>query len=87
MGANIWDASSSSATTVALTKKETQTATAGQTLFILATFTYLIGGDLQVFINGVRQILGAAEAYEETSISEITFTEGLEVGDKVQFIY
>lgn len=80
---NVWKATSGAAVT---TQTEDQTATAAQTLFTLADFTYIVGGNLQVFINGVKQIRGSGEAYTEPSTSTILFTAGLDAGDLVQFI-
>lgn len=80
---NVWKATSGAAVT---TNKEDQTATAGQTVFTLTGFTYVVGGNLQVFINGVKQIEGASESYVETDTSTITFNAGLDAGDLVQFI-
>lgn len=87
MSTNIWEGSGASATPVQDTLIENFVATAGQTLFTFADIVYNIGfNDLRIFINGVRQIEGAAEAYVETSANSVTFTEGLEAGDKVQAI-
>ena len=54
----------------------TQTATAGQTVFIIPTYT--VGGRLMVWINGILQKY--TTAYAETNSTTITFTEGLTVG-------
>jgi len=63
--------------------KEIQYATAGQTVFTLTTMSYLQGvNNLDVYIQGVRQ---AYTAYTETSSTVVTFSEGLEDGDEVQF--
>ena len=65
--------------------EETQTATQGQTLFTLTTMSYQPGTDnLLVFINGSKQISGTN--YTETSDTEVTFLDGLNVGDVVDFI-
>ncbi len=80
---NVWKATAGAAVS---TETEDQTATASQTLFTLATLTYIVGGNLQVFINGVKQIKGASEAYTEPSTSTILFTAGLDAGDLVQFV-
>ncbi len=80
---NVWKATAGTAVSTVI---EDQVATAAQTLFTLADFTYIIGGNLQVFINGVKQIKGASEAYTEASTSTILFTAGLDAGDLVQFI-
>ena len=64
-------------------KEETQTATAGQTVFNLTTMTYTPGvANLAVYVNGVRQY---PTAYTETSASRVTFASGLTVGDVVLF--
>jgi len=84
MGAvNVWAAAAGAdvSTTV-----ETQTATAAQTLFTLADITYIVGGNLQVFINGVKQIIGATESYTEPTATTVLFNAGLDAGDLVQFV-
>ena len=64
---------------------EQQTATASQTVFTLTGISYTPGvGNLAVYINGVRQFIGTS--YAETSSTVVTFSEGLQVGDVVQFI-
>ena len=83
MAINVWKVSSGTEVT---SITEEQIATAAQTVFTLVDFTYVIGANLMVFINGVKQIKGAANAYEETSTSVITFTEGLDAGDIVEFV-
>ncbi len=80
---NVWKATAGAAVSTVV---EDQTATASQTLFTLTSFTYILGGNLQVFINGVKQIKGASEAYTEASTATVLFTAGLDAGDLVQFI-
>lgn len=64
--------------------QESQTATAGQTVFTLTTMTYVPGSNsLSVFIDGVNQILN--EAFTETNSTTVTFSSGLHVGAKVRF--
>jgi len=64
---------------------ETQTATASQTVFTLVGISYTPGvNNLSVYINGLKQFIGTA--YTETSSTVVTFTEGLQVGDVVQFV-
>lgn len=64
--------------------EETQIATQGQTLFTLTTMEYQPGTDnLLVFVNGSKQISGTN--YTETSSTEVTFLDGLNVGDVVDF--
>lgn len=64
--------------------EETQTATQGQTLFTLTTMQYQPGVDnLLVFVNGSKQI--STTNYVETSATEVTFVDGLNVGDVVDF--
>lgn len=67
--------------------QEIQTATAGQTVFTLATMQYQPGtNSLSVFVDGVNQYgPGALYAYQETSSTVVTFTSGLHVGAKVKF--
>ena len=66
------------------TQNETQTATQGQTAFTLATIQYTPAtNSLAVFVNGSKQILTLN--YVETSSTVVTFIDGLNVGDVVQF--
>jgi len=65
-------------------EEETQTATQGQTIFTLATLNYSPAvNNLLVFVNGSKQISGTN--YQETSSTVITFVDGLNVGDVVDF--
>lgn len=65
-------------------QEEVQTATAGQTVFTLATITYTPGTNtLSVYVDGVRQYVGLA--YIETNSTTVTFVSGLHVGAQVQF--
>ena len=68
------------------TRREgTVTATAGQTVFTVP-FTYTPGSKrLQVFINGIKQII--TSSYAETNTTTVTFTEAVPVTAKVEFIY
>lgn len=59
--------------------RQTQTSTAGQSLFTLSNAYVPQTNNLNVFINGVRQY--PVENYAETSDTSITFTSGLEDGD------
>jgi hypothetical protein len=60
------------------------TATAGQTVFTVG-FTYTVGNNtLNVLVNGSKQI--ATLNYVETNNTTITFVDGLNVGDVVEFI-
>ena len=62
----------------------TVTATSGQTVFTVP-FTYTVGANtLDVYIDGVRQILNSS--YTETNTTTVTFSEGIHVGGKVEFI-
>jgi hypothetical protein len=62
----------------------TVTATASQTVFTVP-FTYSVGANtLDVYIDGVRQILNSS--YTETNATTVTFSEGIHVGGKVEFI-
>jgi len=80
---NVWKATAGAAVS---SQTETQTATAAQVIFTLTSITYIVGGNLQVFINGVKQIIGAAESYLETSTTVVTFNAGLDAGDLVEFV-
>ena len=68
-------------------QQEIQTATAGQTVFTLATIQYQPGThSLSVYVDGVNQYgPGAQYAYVETSSSVVTFVSGLHVGASVKF--
>ena len=62
------------------------TATAGQTVFTLTSYSYIPGTNtLSVYVNGLKQILG--ESYTETSSTSFTFVNGLNVGAHVQAIF
>lgn len=67
--------------------QEIQTATAGQTVFNLATLQYQPGtNSLSVFVDGVNQYgPGAQYAYLETDADTVTFVNGLHVGAQVKF--
>jgi hypothetical protein len=58
------------------------TATQGQTVFTLTTTTFAGEDTLAVYVNGVRQ---SHSAYTTSSTNVITFSEGLQDGDKVLF--
>jgi hypothetical protein len=58
------------------------TATTGQTVFTLTTTTFAGEDTLAVYVNGVRQ---SHSAYTTSSTNVITFSEGLQEGDKVLF--
>ncbi len=65
-------------------EEEQQTATQGQTVFTLTTLTYQpTTNNLLVFVNGSKQISGVN--YQETSSTVVTFVDGLNVGDVVDF--
>ena len=68
-------------------QQEIQTATAGQTVFTLATMQYQPGtNSLSVFVDGVNQYgPGAQYAYVETDSDTVTFVSGLHVGASVKF--
>ena len=64
---------------------EYQTATQGQTLFTLTTFTYTVGSNqLFVYVNGSKQV--KTLNYTESSSSTVTFSNGLNAGDIVEFV-
>jgi hypothetical protein len=65
-------------------QEEVQTATAGQTVFNLATINYTPAtNSLSVYIDGVNQYVG--DSYLETDSNTVTFTAGLHVGAEVKF--
>ena len=65
-------------------EEEQQTATQGQTIFTLTTLVYQPAtNNLLVFVNGSKQISGTN--YQETSSTVITFVDGLNEGDVVDF--
>ena len=65
-------------------QEEVITATAGQTVFNLATINYTPGtNSLSVFIDGVNQYVG--DSYLETDSDTVTFTSGVHVGGEVKF--
>jgi hypothetical protein len=68
-------------------EQEIQTATAGQTVFTLATTNYSPGtNSLSVFVDGVNQYgPGAQYAYLETNSTTVTFVNGLHLGALVKF--
>ena len=68
-------------------QQEIQTATAGQTVFNLATTNYTPGANsLSVFVDGVNQYgPGAQYAYLETNSNTVTFVNGLHLGASVKF--
>ena len=65
-------------------QRGTVTSTAGQAVFTVP-FTYTVGANtLDVYIDGIRQILNSS--YTETNSTTVTFSEGIHVGGKVEFI-
>jgi hypothetical protein len=65
-------------------QEETQSATQGQTVFTLTTIQYQPAtNNLLVFVNGSKQVV--TTNFVETSSTVITFTDGLNVGDVVNF--
>jgi hypothetical protein len=65
-------------------QEEVITATAGQTVFNLATINYTPGtNSLTVYIDGVNQYVG--DSYLETDSDTVTFTSGVHVGGEVKF--
>ena len=62
----------------------TVTATSGQTIFTVP-FTYTVGAKtLDVYINGIRQILSSS--YTETTSTTITFSAAVPINALVEFI-
>ena len=69
-----------------LIKQEYQIATAGQTSFLIGSFSYTLGTNgLFVYVNGSKQI--KTLNYTETSTSTVTFSTGLNAGDVVEFVF
>jgi hypothetical protein len=65
-------------------QRGTVTAVSGQTVFTVP-FTYSVGANtLDVYINGVRQIL--TSSYTETTSNTVTFTQAVPVTAVVEFI-
>ena len=65
-------------------RKETQTATAAQTVFTATSVEWVPGIDnLMVFVNGELQGPGL---YTVDSSTQITFTSGLTLADRVDFV-
>jgi len=63
----------------------TVTATSGQTVFTVP-FTYTPGNKrLNVYINGVKQVI--TSSYAETNTTTVTFTAGVPVSAIVEFVY
>lgn len=85
-GAEILVRYGSAATQVSSTfSTESQTATAGQTVFSLNNLLYNPGANaLAVYVNGLRMVSGVD--FLETDIDDVTFTSGLTLGDEVLFI-
>jgi hypothetical protein len=66
------------------TTYEVQTATAGQTSFILTSVNYTVGvNNISVYVNGA---LIDPDLITETSSTVVTLDEGLNAGDRVVFI-
>jgi hypothetical protein len=64
--------------------QDDQVATAGQTVFTVG-FPYTVGNNsLSVLVNGSKQIVTLN--YVETSSTVVTFVDGLNVGDVVEFV-
>jgi hypothetical protein len=71
-------------TAVSTRKRGTVVSTSGQTVFTVP-FTYTVGAKtLNVYINGVRQILSSS--YTETTSTSVTFSEAVPVTAVVEFI-
>lgn len=67
----------------AITYRDDQLATAGQTVFNIG-YSYVLGTNaLEVYVNGLRQRYGTD--YTETSATSVTFTSALALNDKVSF--
>lgn len=86
MTASVWDPATVEIPVVNATSTlypQVFSATAGQTLFNITNFQYVVGtGSLLIFVNGVFQII--TKNFTETSISSFTMTTTeLQVGDEV----
>jgi hypothetical protein len=65
-------------------QRGTVIATTSQSVFTVP-FTYTVGAKtLDVYINGIRQILSSS--YTETTSTTITFSEGVPINALVEFI-
>jgi hypothetical protein len=65
-------------------QRSTVIATSGQTVFTVP-FTYTVGAKtLDVYINGVRQVLSSS--YTETSTTSVTFSEAVPITAVVEFV-
>ena len=65
-------------------QQDDQIATANQTAFTVG-FSYTVGNNsLSVLVNGSKQIVTLN--YTETSSTIVTFVDGLNVGDVVEFV-
>ena len=65
-------------------QRGTVTATSGQSVFTVP-FTYTVGANtLDVYINGIRQILNSS--YTETNGTVVTFSAGVPFSAVVEFI-
>jgi hypothetical protein len=79
---NIYGYSSGS---LAYAATEVQTATAGQTLFVLSSMYYNPGTNtLAVYVDGVNQVID--NAYVESTSTSVTFMSGLHLGALVKFV-
>jgi len=79
-----WDNIYGYTTGTADASSEVQTATAGQTLFVLNSMAYNPGTNtLAVYIDGVNQVVN--NSYIETNATSVTFVSGLHEGAVVKF--
>lgn len=79
-----WDNIYGYTTGTADASSEVQTATAGQTLFVLNSMAYNPGTNtLAVYIDGVNQVVN--NSYIETNNTSVTFVAGLHEGAVVKF--
>jgi hypothetical protein len=70
---------------VGTTEEQVFTATQGQTVFTITNFDYSPGtNNLSVYVNGSKQVSGVN--YNETSVNVVTFVNGLNAGDVVEFL-
>jgi hypothetical protein len=80
----LWTMDNIAGINAASAEQDYQTATAGQTAFTVG-FAYTVGNNsLSVLVNGSKQIVTLN--YTETSSTVVTFVDGLNVGDIVEFV-
>lgn len=71
---------------VAAQKEEQTVGVQDQTVFTLVDFIVPNSASLAIYLNGRRQIEGITEAYIMASTTQVTFTSGLDLDDKLTFV-